>query len=148
MAAEPGWKELRAVAGDLVYHVRYLTMPRHTLKTLASGRWSSSPSPSPSPSPSCLLTREELDRLLRGDARGFPAEVGRRRRSQEGGAEEGHALGKRHRCVWVPPGLRVKDYLCPIAFLVGLLLLFLFGCIYLPVSILLDPSKFTGEGGH
>ena len=62
--SEPSWDELRATAGQLVYHVRYLAMPRPTLMRLLEGHPFS-----------CLLTRDEMDNLLNHGGSLFPPTV-------------------------------------------------------------------------
>ena len=60
---------MRAVAGDLVHHVRYLTLPRPTLLRLVDEE-----------SASCLLTTDEVDDLLNHGGSQFPASVRKARK--------------------------------------------------------------------
>ncbi|KAK7111127.1 hypothetical protein V1264_010812 [Littorina saxatilis] len=63
------WRQMRAVAGELVYHVRYLAIPRFALERLLS-----------EPS-NCLLTEQEVDDLTNHNgSQTFPESVGRARK--------------------------------------------------------------------
>ncbi|XP_076458761.1 uncharacterized protein LOC143292405 [Babylonia areolata] len=94
-------EDLRRVAGDLVYHVRYLTLPGPTLSRLLENP-SSSGGQGPSaatassletpPSP-CLLTEEEVEDLVRREGSLFPATVHEPRRQDHGGRGEGRRGG-------------------------------------------------------
>ncbi|KAK7113096.1 uncharacterized protein [Littorina saxatilis] len=68
---EPSWEELRYAARDLVYHVRYLSMPRPALLQLLSAKSSNGPP--------CLLTKQEKIALLTRNGSGFPDEIRYRR---------------------------------------------------------------------
>ena len=73
----PSLEALRGAAGDLVYHVRYLAMPRMTLMSLNTSR--------SRPHPSCLLTTSEMAALLNGDVPShFPSHVSCKRRRKRG----------------------------------------------------------------
>ncbi|KAL8623466.1 hypothetical protein ACOMHN_061979 [Nucella lapillus] len=76
--SEPSWEEVRALAGPMVYHVRYLAMPRHKLQGLRAGE------------SSCLLSQREkasLLGLLEGNVSGFPQHVATPRRKTKGFVE-------------------------------------------------------------
>ena len=122
---EPGWKALRAAAGNLVYQVRYLAMPRHTLRSLTTGQPSF-----------CLLTKQEWTRLMNGDASGFPETVNcKRGQSREDGLKS-NVL--RHTCL--DPERRTQ-YVVSVVFLIGLLLLIVFAFVYFPIAIVLNPFQ-------
>ena len=72
-SSEPSWEELRATAGELVRHVRYLAMPRGTLVRLREGLPSS-----------CLLTHAEMTDLLQHGGSLFPPDVRYGRRARVG----------------------------------------------------------------
>ena len=67
---QPTREQMRAVAGDLVHHVRYLTLPRPTLLRLVDEE-----------SASCLLTTDEVDDLLNHGGSQFPASVRKARKA-------------------------------------------------------------------
>ena len=122
--AEPGWIELRAAAGNLVYQVRYLAMPRHTLKSLSAGQPSF-----------CLLTKQELTRLMNGDASEFPKTVNRKR----GQSREDGLTNNVLRHTSLDPERRTQ-LVVSVVFLIGLLLLLVFVIVYFPIAVVLDPS--------
>ena len=112
--AEPGLKELRTAAGELVNHVRYLAMPRHTLKTLSAGQ-----------PRSCLLTEQEKTSLLNGDVSGFPATVNCKRQSEDSTRD-----GFRQTCL----GQKMTTQtVIQMVFLIGLIVLVVFALLYVPV---------------
>ena len=144
--SEPTREELREIAGELVRHVRYLTVPRPELTRLLGERQTTAyPAPStssccpasfpPSPSSGCLLTKEEVDDLLHhGGAQFFPASVNEPRRRKYS-PKSVAAVARRRRIVrW--------------CIVVVLVLLVTFVAQYLLVAFLVSPLvKESEEAG-
>lgn len=119
--------ELRASAGDLVYHVRYLCIPRRQLTNLL--RFDSGP---------CLLTAAERYNLLVNDGSLFPATVQVARNSMDDSddstQERGmHTLDLPHREV---QKCGPRGYVCTaLLALLFLALLFTFGFPIIPAAV-------------
>ena len=123
VTSEPTREELRAAAGELARHVRYLTLHRTVLSRLVDGE-----------SAPCLLTTDEVDDLLNHHGSQFPASV-RKTRLEHPQKKKAAAMMKRKYVGW--------------CVLIVLVLVLAFAIQYLLVRFLVSPMVKAGlhQGG-